>query len=344
MPKTTLAERRFIDAANFYLSNLEATGASDCTIENYSQRLNSFYLFWTASDRHYEDPSFTAVQAWRDELLRKGLKPSTVRQYLCELGLFFSAVSDPELAEKRFFESNPVTKRLMPDTKKADKRPYDMILTDEQVMLLWRNNPVIKGPRGEYWPRNYAIVVLLLTTEIRNQELLDLTPADLDFEHGELCVEHGKGDKFRVVEFPEIAQTAVRLYLRAGIRPESASDTEPLFGSLCAKGSGTPRFDGVWKRGSRQWLSQLVDRHVRNVTGVAGVRSHDLRHVGARLDLNSGMPVEELQSKLGHCSVTTTEIYSGKLMARRARQMTAQVLEEREIQARRNAERLTSAE
>lgn len=340
MPKTSLPERRFIEAANFYLSNLEATGASDCTIENYSQRLNSFYMFWTGSDRHYEDPSFSAVQAWRDELLRKGLKPSTVKQYLRELSMFFTAVSDPGLAEKRFYEKNPVTKRLMPDTRKAERRPYDQILTDEQVMLLWRNNPVLKGPRGEYWARNYAIVILLLTTEIRNQELLDLSPADLDFENGELYVEHGKGDKFRVVEFPEIAQTAVRLYLRAGIRPESVSDTEPLFGSLCAKESGTPQFDGVWKRGSRQWLSQLVERHVRNVTGVAGVRSHDLRHVGARLDLNSGMPIEELQSKLGHSSVQTTEIYSGKLTSRRSRQMTAQVLEEREIQAQRNASRL----
>ncbi|MGN1116726.1 MAG: hypothetical protein ACI4TH_09165, partial [Candidatus Ornithomonoglobus sp.] len=59
-----------------------------------------------------------------------------------------------------------------------------------------------------------------------------------------------------------------------------------------------------------------------------------------RLDLNSGMPIEELQSKLGHSSVQTTEIYSGKLTSRRSRQMTAQVLEEREIQAQRNASRL----
>jgi len=47
-----------------------------------------------------------------------------------------------------------------------------------------------------------------------------------------------------------------------------------------------------------------VESHVRAVTGVPDIRSHDLRHVGARIDLNAGMKQEELQSKLGHTKPT----------------------------------------
>ena len=79
---------------------------------------------------------------------------------------------------------------------------------------------------------------------------------------------------------------------------------------------------------------------MKSVTGVDDIRSHDLRHVGARLDLNSGMSIEELQSKLGHESVSTTQIYSGKLTSRKKRRMTKIVLEEKDRQAQRNIERL----
>ena len=65
-----------------------------------------------------------------------------------------------------------------------------------------------------------------------------------------------------------------------------------------------------------------------------------MRHVGARLDLNSGMSFEELQAKLGDESVATTQIYSGKLTSRKNRRLTKIVQEEKERQAQRNVLRL----
>lgn len=100
---------------------------------------------------------------------------------------------------------------------------------------------------------------------------------------------------------------ALRHYLASGIRPDDLPDTAPLFDTLRS---------GEWKAGTKQWLSELVERHVRSVTGVPDIRSHDLRHVGSRLDLNSGMPENELQAKLGHASPITTQRYSGRLMDR----------------------------
>ena len=206
-------------------------------------------------------------------------------------------------------------------------------------MLLWRNNPP-KGLRApQYWARNYAIVVLLLATEIRNAELLSLRLCDLDFVHSELTVVSGKGGKFRVIDFPLIAQTAIRLYLNWPGRPKTLTNQDYLFGTQGVKGeavrNGQPDF---WKRGTSQWLSAVVERHVYAITGVHGVRTHDLRHVGARLDLNNGMTFEELQAKLGHANFGTTQRYSGKLVHRRRRQSARLVYDERARQAARNAE------
>ena len=292
------AYEKFRSAMIAYEENLRAIGRSETTIKNEEfvfKLFSDFMLENKLWDRREE--GFTDVQAWRDQLRRDGKKPTTIRQYLTVLSALYNFASSEELGENRWYDRNPVSKLLMPDTRKLEKRPYDQFLTDEQVLLLWRNNPP-KGLKRPYlWPRNYAIVILLLTTEIRNSELLALTPNDLDWENAELTVEHGKGDN---------------------------------------KGE-------EWHAGTRQWLSDVVRRHVKAVTGVDMIRSHDLRHVGARLDLNSGMTFEELQAKLGHESVSTTQVYSGKLTSRKNRRLTKVVQEEKERQARRNIDKLEAA-
>lgn len=344
MARTAAAMGKYAAATAAYLRNLENTGASPVTVRNYASRLENFRQHWqertTATHAAVQDPSYVDVQYWRDCLADLGRKPSTIKQYLKELSIFFSWASDETLGDQRYYKENPVSRRLVPDTRKLDKRPYDSLLTDEQVMLLWRNNPPADGRTCHYWARNYAIVVLALSTELRNAEILSLRLSDLDFDEEEITVESGKGGKFRVVDFPFIAQTAVRLYLVSGLRPSWCTEDDLLFGTR-----GDPRDKAdpaqTWCRGTPQWLSGVVERHVRLITGVRDIRTHDLRHVGARLDLNNGMTFAELQAKLGHESVSTTQIYSGKLMSRRRhRRQAAQVYAERTRQAYRNAELL----
>lgn len=333
MGKTSAQERRVMSALDSWLRNVQSTGAEPRTVTAYASVANSFYAYLVESGLSTEAPTFTTIQSYRDSLFDRGLSIVTVKYHLVVLRSFFAYASSPELGADRFYENNPVSLYLMPSLRKLEKRPYDMLLTDEQVCKLWRNSP-IRTTHPENWPRNYAIVILLLTTELRNAELRALTPADIDYENALLRVEHGKGDKFRTVDIPEITVTALRQYMESGIRPSGLPDTAPLFGTLRS---------GAWKAGTKQWLSELVERHVRSVTGVPNIRSHDLRHVGSRLDLNAGMPENELQSKLGHSSPITTQRYSGRLMTRSGRKSAAGVVAERDLQARRNAAKLDMA-
>lgn len=333
---------KYDDAVSFYLHECEASGKSERTVGNYEQRLASFRNFFErhhANDAEVNDPGYADFQAWRDELIADGKAVRTVERYLSDLRIFFTFVSDEELGEMQKYEKNPVSSRIIPSIRKEAAKPYDQILTDEQVTLLWEFRKDLNNLHGMgvFEARNYAVVMVLLSTEIRNGELLDLKLSDLDFEYGEIQVKKGKGNKYRCVDFPEIAQTAVRMYLHSGFRPEGLSDDDYLFGTCRAKEQGATIYDTVeWHRGSRKWLSEIVRRYVKRITGVDNVRSHDLRHVGSRLDLHNGVRAEELQAKLGHESYQMTQVYAGKLGTNRKRTTAKEVYAERDRQAERN--------
>lgn len=332
------AIEKYDAASAAYLRNATFTGKSADTLENYRYRLSRFREAWLAAHdgAPENDPDFTDVLNYRDGLLENGAAASTVRQYLVELRAFFDAMEKPRFVPGISYPENPVDTEFYPTVK---KRPYDMILTDDQVkMLLPYRKP--ENAKKATWTRNYAFVALILGTKIRNSELLSLTLADLDFEAGELTVNHGKGDKFRVVDFPPFAQAAVLLYLQSGVRPGNLPDTAPLFGTTAEHKASCGATDcGEWHKGSDVWLSECVRRHVLAVTGVDKVRTHDLRHVGARLYLNAGASMEFLQSELGHSSMSTTQIYSGRLQARRGRNSAKEILADMEREAKTNMTR-----
>ena len=179
-------------------------------------------------------------------------------------------------------------------------------------------------------------MILLLTVGLQNAELRALTPADLDWEDEMLNVTQGRANGFRRIDFPPIAQSAVRLYLASGLRPKDAPDTAPLFGTTSPKAFGARVRDGEWAQGSAQWLNGIVLRHVKAVTGVDGITTEDLRHVGASLDLNSGVPLEDLQLKLGHLDARSTQRAAGMRQGRAGRGRALLVYEAQDNQAQIN--------
>lgn len=328
-------------AAEFFTHEMIASRKSANTVESQNRAVRLFRDFFEnlhANDEEVSDPKYTDFQAWRDRMEEDGKTVNTIHRYMNDVRHFFAVVSDEGLEDIRFYEKNPCHARVIPNNRKEEARPYDVILEDDDVAKLWRNNPVRgQGIKTGTWARDYAIVMVLLATEIRNAELLDLKLSDVDFEYKEIQVQRGKGNKYRCVDCPDIALTAIQLYLESGYRPKDLSDDDYLFGNFRTKGTLGRTLDGdEWNRGSRQWLSKLVMQHVKKVTGVDNVSSHDLRHVGARLDLHNGMRPEELQAKLGHSSYNTTQVYAGKLGSSRKRVTASRVYEEREIQTARN--------
>ena len=136
--------------------------------------------------------------------------------------------------------------------------------------------------------RDRAIVLVLLDTGMRISELCDLRREDYYSATGRLIIEHGKGDKQRVVFLGQAAQRAVWSYLRQ--RGNVAADA-PLF---IASRSG----DAFVSGSVRRVLQRAGDR-----AGVTGATPHRFRHTYAINFLRNGGNVLELQALLGHSSM-----------------------------------------
>jgi len=147
--------------------------------------------------------------------------------------------------------------------------------------------------------RDRAILQTLYATALRRQELSRLNRTDVRDGRAREGLVTGKGDKERVVFFDDGSLAAIRAYLEA-----RADAHLPLF-IRHDDGRGKPGL-----RGERWRLSpQSVWLVVKKYGALAGVEvtTHHLRHLKARVLLNAGAELAEVQDILGHASPETTK-------------------------------------
>lgn len=281
-----------------YLTNCRADNLSATTQDNYTRHLELYARFCEDSGAAPDDEA--SVLAWKVALHDAGKKNSTVAAYLRDVRLFFSWASASPLCA---VDAQPVSDGMIPRVK---KNAYDKLLTEDEIVSVLAGDKKPEYRRSHLWPRNNAMAVLFLESAVRVSELNAISLSDLDWDRGVIYIEHGKGDKSRFVTFPALAQKAVEDYLDSGLRPLDLPDDAPLFGTFAEDGR-------TWKRLERKSISDVINRHVRAVTGRDDVRAHALRHASASAMLTLDMPKEQIQALLGHSSVQTTERYIGRL-------------------------------
>lgn len=283
-----------------FLADCATNGKSADTLQNYRTTLSRFAA-WAGTDADVTEFKTADIAAFKASL--GDVKVTTLSFHLEHLKLFFDWCEGMEI-----IPASPVKSFLFPNKKNVSQvrnRPIEEKLTVEEAMkMLTAVKPT--WMRNGTFPRNQAICGILITGGLRNQELAALTVADLDFESGCVTVRHGKGDKFRTVPFPKVAQDLVRAYLASGYRPDSCTDSDPLFGTVPKTGDG-------WNRMDRHILSEIVRRTVEAVSGKDKIRSHKLRHAFASVSREMGMAKEDIQECLGHASLDTTEKYLDRL-------------------------------
>ena len=213
-----------------YIANCIVDSKSSETIQNYSARLNRFGEFLAENGM---DCSEDAVMAWKLHLAENGMKVSSIAEYLRELRQFCQWADDIGSTTVRF----SVPDRLVPKVK---ARPYEKLLTEEEIIAVMRGVPKDGKRMGRTWMRDHAMVITFMESAMRASELAAVAPKDIDWEHGTIYVPHGKGNKARTVAFPEMAQEEVSAYMASGMRPAWLSDADPIFGIL-------DKENGVWK-------------------------------------------------------------------------------------------------
>lgn len=184
------------------------------------------------------------------------------------------------LEEENYILKSPMKRIHKIKVDKVIKETY----SDETLELLRDNCDCL---------RDLAIIDLLASTGMRVGELVKLNINDIDFENRE-CVVFGKGNKERPVYFDARTKIHLKNYLN------SRNDSDPaLFVSLDAPHERL-NISGVEIR-----LRQLGRR-----LGIQKVHPHKFRRTVATKAIDKGMPIEQVQSLLGHSQIDTTMHYA----------------------------------
>jgi integrase len=138
---------------------------------------------------------------------------------------------------------------------------------------------------GDWW----TIIGFAIATGLRRGEVLSLLVKDIDFRVGTVVVPAGKSAKARRV-VPLGGQ--ILSSLQTWVAEEAIEETEGLFGSITTH------------------TLRLAWQSIRSAAGLDDVRFHDLRHTYAVHCAKAGMPLGELQQRLGHATITMTMRYA----------------------------------
>jgi integrase/recombinase XerD len=231
------------------------------------------------------------VIAWRDDLVRRGLGGSTIRNRLASIASLFEY-----LCEKNAVTHNPVKGVERPKSESGEgKTPA---LGDHQARRLL-DAPTDDSVRSK---RDRAILSTLLFHALRREELCKLKVKD--FRHVRKGVPHlkvsGKGGKTRYVPLYPGTNALIHEYLEVAGHGED--DAGALFRPVRNNTTGkldkaiTP--DGIYKL-------------VRAYSAALGfqIGAHALRATAATNALDHQADIAKVQEWLGHANIATTRIY-----------------------------------
>ncbi len=149
-------------------------------------------------------------------------------------------------------------------------------------------------PRDHAAVRDYAILITLGFTGVRLQELVGLNVSDIDFERRTIKV-LGKGAKERLIPLNDAAGQALRDWLL--VRP--AAEDRAVF------------LNKFQRRLTGRSVQNIVRKYVRRAgISKAKISPHKLRHTFATLLHVNDVDLVEIQTLMGHSSITSTQIYT----------------------------------
>lgn len=180
---------------------------------------------------------------------------------------------------------NPIKKVSAP---KVSKEPLPGIALEDVKKLVSACNP-----KHEHGQRDRAIIVMLVDTGLRKEELVALNVGDVNMRTGAVSVWHGKGDKSRTVILGASGRRELQRYLR---NRNSPHPDDPLFlnhWNTRLTGSG---------------LRQIIRRRAADAQ-VSEPGLHDFRRTFAIESLRNGIDLITLMHLMGHTDTVVLQRY-----------------------------------
>ncbi|MFI3250211.1 MAG: tyrosine-type recombinase/integrase [Eubacteriales bacterium] len=267
-------------------------GLSTATIYNYFIDLRLFFRYLESKKRKTQleqeldltSITIEEIRAIRREDIsgflawlarQRGAGERTRNRKIAVLKSFFNYLLEMEQIEKNIMLKIPTSKTAKTLPKYLQKENISELLE------------VISG---EFWARDTAIILLMMSGGLRVSEVASLNLEDF---RGDRVTVMGKGKKERQVYLSERTAQSLERYLDE--RYESADPAMFL-----SKRN---------KRFAIRSIQAMVDKHL-TLIGKSDYSCHKLRHTAATQLLKSGANIREIQEILGHASISTTEIYT----------------------------------
>ncbi|HBG75223.1 MAG: hypothetical protein A2X25_12770 [Chloroflexi bacterium GWB2_49_20] len=270
--------------AEAFLNDRKARGAAEGTIYFYSKKLKLFigYCEAIAVDR-ISQITPTMIRQYLLFLETTGHNPGGRHAAFRALRAFLNWYDDE--VEPSFW-SNPIGK------VRAPKVPTDPL---EPVSFENVASMVKTCEKGTFTgDRDAALLLCLLDTGARANELLDVDLDDINQARGDILIRQGKGSKPRQVYLGKYSRRALRKYLKHRDDNNSALwVSDPRYGSERLK------YDGL----------RAVLRRRASEAKVVEPSPHDFRRAFALSMLRNGTDLYTLAKLMGHEGITVLQRY-----------------------------------
>jgi site-specific recombinase XerD len=268
-----------------YDRDLRARGSAERTRRAYGVDLGGFVAWAGPQGLGPGDVRHRDVRRYAAGLSAADAAPATVARKLAAIrGLFGFLVRTERTGQ------NPA--ELVSSPKRSEKLPR--VLTTEQMRTLLEQIPA----HTPLELRDRAMLELAYSCGLRCEEIVNLDRRSMDFDSEQLRV-LGKGSKERILPVGEPAQRALERYLARGRHALLADPHEP---ALFLSKSG--------RRLSNSDVTRRLGLWTQQVSNVAGISPHSLRHSFATHLLEGGADLRTIQELLGHASISTTQVYT----------------------------------
>jgi site-specific recombinase XerD len=274
------------DELAFFEFQATEKSASPRTLANYREALAAYQKWRGGGFGTWRDEEADHFRDYLFELMKRGLKRSTIRLRFAALRSFYKF-----LVLRRGLAHSPVAEVLLPKPERGLPVVLSIPQIDELLGIPLRDEP---GPKTPPWIplRDVAILELFYSCGLRISELLSLDVRSVDFI-GESVRVMGKGAKERIVPIGGPALNAIQRYRQA-----AAVTSGPLF------------LSSRHRRITQQAVDQLLKKYLKRSNIPFAISPHKLRHSFATHLLDAGADLRSVQSLLGHASLSTTQIYT----------------------------------
>jgi site-specific recombinase XerD len=287
-------DMRLSEAIDGFLMWRAVTGSAH-TVRDYANTLRQFAEFVDG------DPAVAAVTA--DDVRRflywlrveRRLAPKTVKNAHTGLSALWTWLEDAHGCDHILRNAVKSPKAGSREIVPLSKQDVRLLLAALDKTAIWKSDRRAPAQMARSTRmRDRAIVLTLLDTGMRAQELCDLTYGDVDLKTGAVQVRHGKGDKGRTVYLGASARSALWMYL---------SKRGTLHGD-----------DALFETAKRQPIDRTALRKMLLAAGQRAeiaetVHPHRFRHTFAINYLRNGGDVYTLQRLLGHATMEMVKRY-----------------------------------